>query len=214
MSLYDKMMKDKQTRWKKITAENIDLDYCEQFLTSIEASSLLEYMEKNITYLNGRLTYVKVFGVYHPIPRQQVAFGDDGVTYKYSGIIIPAQPWPKPLLELKNKISFEQKIDYNFVLVNRYKNGDDYMGEHKDDEPELDKMVPIASLSLGQSRKFVFKHRDVKKKLRKIDNINFHLHHGSLLFMNWPTNEYWYHSLPKEKAATKVRINLTFRKIK
>lgn len=122
MSLYDKLMNNKLTRWKKITAENLDIDYCEHFLTSTEASVLFEYMENNITYLNGRLTAVKVFGVYHPIPRQQVAFGDDGVTYKYSGTVIPAQPWPKPLLELRNKISVERKIDYNFVLVNRYDN--------------------------------------------------------------------------------------------
>lgn len=88
------------------------------------------------------------------------------------------------------------------------------MGEHKDDEIELDKTVPIASVSLGQSRKFVFKHRDVKNKIRQVDLVKLDLHHGSLLVMNWPTNEYWYHSIPKEKKATNIRLNFTFRKIK
>lgn len=38
------------------------------------------------------------------------------------------------------------------------------MGEHKDNEPELDPNTPIASLSLGQNRDFVFRHGDCRKK--------------------------------------------------
>lgn len=45
----------------------------------------------------------------------------------------------------------------------RYKNGTDYIAEHRDDEKDLDPVVPIASLSLGQARDFVFKHRDARK---------------------------------------------------
>lgn len=74
--------------------------------------------------------------------------------------------------------------------------------------------MPIASLSLGQTRKFVLKHIDVRKKTREIELVKLDLHHGSLLMMNWPTNEYWYHSIPKEKKATDIRLNFTFRKIK
>jgi len=88
------------------------------------------------------------------------------------------------------------------------------MGEHRDDEKELDKTVPIASVSLGQTRKFVLKHIDVRKKKRQIELVKLDLCHGSLLMMNWPTNKYWYHSIPKEKKATNVRLNFTFRKIK
>lgn len=88
------------------------------------------------------------------------------------------------------------------------------MGEHKDDEIELDKTVPIASVSLGQTRKFVLKHSDTKNKIRQVDLVKLDLHNGSLLIMNSPTNEYWYHSIPKEKKATNIRLNFTFRKIK
>lgn len=45
----------------------------------------------------------------------------------------------------------------------RYRNGTDHMGEHRDNEPELDPTVPIASISLGQERTFVLKHRDARK---------------------------------------------------
>lgn len=39
------------------------------------------------------------------------------------------------------------------------------------------------------------------------------LEHGSLLLMNPPTNQVWYHSLPPRKACPGVRVNLTFRRM-
>lgn len=97
----------------------------------------------------------------------------------------------------------------------RYKDGFDYIGEHKDDEKDLMKGCPIASLSLGQPRDFIFRHQDSRGKnaCRKIEPVNIELEHGSLLLMNHPTNQFWYHSLPQRKKLKNVRINLTFRKI-
>lgn len=119
-TLYEKLMKNKrQSEWEKIVAENLDLDYYHRFLTAVDATALMDYLEHNVHYLDGRLAQVKVFGHYYPIPRQQVAFGDNGVSYKFSGTIVQAQPWPTPLLELKNKIYSTQGVDYNFVLVNK-----------------------------------------------------------------------------------------------
>jgi alkylated DNA repair dioxygenase AlkB len=72
---------------------------------------------------------------------------------------------------------------------------------------------PIASVSFGQAREFVLKHADSRGKLakRKINPIKIELHHGCLMMMNYPTNVYWYHSLPPRKKASGTRINLTFR---
>ena len=99
------------------------------------------------------------------------------------------------------------------LLLSRYKDGNEYMGEHKDDEKDLDPHAPIASLSLGQARDFYFKHQDTrgKKASRKIDKVNLVLESGSLLMMNHPTNSFWYHALPKRMKVTGARINLTFR---
>ncbi|XP_069975758.1 DNA oxidative demethylase ALKBH2 [Penaeus vannamei] len=88
------------------------------------------------------------------------------------------------------------------------------MGEHKDDEKDLDHNTPIASLSLGQSRDFYFRHQDARPpKSMKIEKVSLLLEHGSLLLMNPPTNNFWYHALPPRKSAGGLRINLTFRKI-
>ena len=89
------------------------------------------------------------------------------------------------------------------------------MGEHRDDEDDLVEGHPIASLSLGQPRDFIFRHAESRGKnaKRKIDPVTVELQHGSLLMMNGPTNKYWYHSLPQRKRLINVRINMTFRKM-
>lgn len=100
-------------------------------------------------------------------------------------------------------------------LFHRYKDGRDHMGEHRDDEKELDPACPIASVSLGAVRDFVFRHRDARggAKRRHIAPVTVELGHGSLLLMNPPTNKYWYHSLPVRLKVRTPRINLTFRRI-
>lgn len=88
------------------------------------------------------------------------------------------------------------------------------MGYHRDDEGELDKLAPIASLSLGQTRDFVFQHADARRSKphkQDVPVLKLALNHGSLLMMNPPTNRHWYHALPKRKNSPGVRINLTFR---
>ena len=89
------------------------------------------------------------------------------------------------------------------------------MGEHRDDEKDLVAGYPIASLSLGQPRDFIFKHADCmgKDATRKIDPVKIELENGSLLLMKHPTNIYWYHSLPPRKRLKDIRINMTFRKM-
>lgn len=145
----------------------------------------------------------------------QVSYGDSGLTYKFSGNRIPALTWPPVILKLKRLVEKASGFDYNFVLINRYRDGNDYMGEHRDDEEEIDEQIPIASLSLGASRDFLFKHRDCKRKdsRRQIPVVKKVLETGSLLLMKYPTNVYWYHSLPKRASCKSVRINLTFRKM-
>ncbi|XP_066253048.1 DNA oxidative demethylase ALKBH2-like [Euwallacea similis] len=204
-----------ELQWKELTAENLNITYSILLSQSL-ANTLMEELEKYIHYYSGDLTKVKIFGKWHQIPRQQVAYGDQGLKYTFSGTTIAAKPWFPVLTTVKELVEKVSNQSYNFVLINRYKNGNDHIGEHRDDEKELDKHTPIASLSLGQERTFVLKHRDARLKgklYRKIASVKIQLEHGSLLLMNYPTNEYWYHSLPQRRNCPGVRINLTFRKI-
>ncbi|XP_073944504.1 DNA oxidative demethylase ALKBH2-like [Choristoneura fumiferana] len=202
--------------WKTIRKEGLNVDYAVA-IPRIIANGILKELEKTLEYFTGDLSKITVFGKVHPLPRQQVAYGDAGVTYRYSGKTIPALPWPAPVLALRDFLETIKGIKYEFVLVNKYRNGNDHMGEHRDNEPELDPDYPIASISFGQERPFVLKHKDARKAgpdKKPIPPVKIDLEHGSILFMNPPTNEIWYHSLPTRKKLLGVRINLTFRKMR
>ncbi|KAI4462154.1 alpha-ketoglutarate-dependent dioxygenase alkb 2 [Holotrichia oblita] len=205
----------KKVEWRKTAAEGLDVDYALLLPRSL-ADELMSRLQQEVEYFDGELSKVKVFDKWHQIPRQQVAYGDVGMSYKFSGITAPAKPWLPSLRSIRDLISEITGNYFNFVLINRYRNGSDHIGEHRDNEADLDHNSPIASLSLGQQRTFILKHADVRKKgdkKRNIPLVKFELQHGSLLMMNPPTNKFWYHSVPPRKNAPGVRINLTFRKL-
>ena len=202
-------------QWKQITSVNLNLDYV-QFFSKTEADALFQEAEKVIEYNTDSKVFV--YGKWHKVPRKQAAYGDPGLTYTFSGATVAAQPWSNaPFLKCVADLisSLPGGHQFNFVLVNRYNDGNDHMGEHRDDEADLVPKSSIASLSLGQARDFVFRHKDARGSgaKRKIDPVKIELSHGSLLIMNHPTNVYWFHSLPVRKKAICPRINFTFRQM-
>lgn len=169
-------------------------------------------------YLDASKNEVKIMGRVHKIPRRQAAFGDPGLSYSFSGVTVPANPWIPVLEWIRDALVERLDEKFNFVLVNRYKDGRDHIGEHRDDEKDLVERSSIAGVSFGQERDFVFKHRDARCKdearRRDIPCKTVLLKHGSLVVMKYPTNTYWYHSIPMRKTATRARISLTFRVMK
>ena len=117
-------------------------------------------------------------------------------------------PWIPAILEIKDKIELLAGVTFNGVLLNLYRDGRDSMEWHSDDEKELGKGSVIASVSLGATRRFVFRRRDnntIKQELN--------LAHGDLLIMRGETQQYWQHQVPKTAKKVGPRINLTFRLI-
>ena len=143
-----------------------------------------------------------VFG--HMQPRLTASYGDQGVTYRYSGTENVALPWTPTLLEIKLRIEAVEGR-YNYCLLNRYRSGQDSMGMHADDEPEMANV--IGSLSLGATRTFRIKHNKTK------ETRSFTVDHGTLIIMAGTTQQFWKHEIPKTKENVGERINLTFRKI-
>ncbi len=144
-----------------------------------------------------------VFG--HMQPRLIASYGESGIVYRYSGRDNVALPWTPTLLEIKSKIEAIQG-DYNYCLLNLYRNGQDSMGMHADDEPEMGNV--IGSLSLGATRIFRIKHNKTKEKM------DFEVSHGTLIIMAGTMQQFWKHEIPKTKESVGERINLTFRKIR
>lgn len=153
---------------------------------------------------------IRMHGKLIPIPRLQVWMGDDKTDYRYSGKIFSPEPWHPIIFAIKQKIESLTSCKYNSVLCNLYRNGQDSVSWHADDEPELCKETPIASFSLGALRRFDLKHK-VKPALEKV---HIPLEHNTLLVMSPEIQNHWQHQLPKTKKVLEPRINLTFRKVR
>ena len=151
--------------------------------------------------------FIKIFGKSHQIPRLQAWYAEDGIEYKYSGKKLQRHNWNETLIDIKEEIESITSFKFNSVLANLYRNGDDSMGLHSDDEKELGINPVIASLSLGESRDIHFKHKNIKTSL-DIPQTN-----GQLIVMYGQTQKYWKHEIKKTKKFKKPRINLTFRNI-
>lgn len=210
--LSDVRMNPEPLVMRKIRREGLDLDYI-NFFGKTTADYVFRRLESEVEYFTGDLLKIRVYGKWRTIPRKQVSYGDKGMSYAFSGTRLPAKPWTPLLRHLRDLVANQTGHHYNFVLVNRYKDGSDHIGEHRDYEKDLDHTAPIASLSFGQPRDFVLKHGDARRKVRHVEPVKICLEHGSLLLMNPPTNRYWYHSLPPRKAAAGPRVNLTFRRL-
>ena len=141
-----------------------------------------------------------VFG--HLQPRLTASYGDEGLTYFYSGTENKALLWTPTLLEIKQRIEAVQGR-YNYCLLNCYRSGLDSVGMHADNEPGMGNV--IASLSLGATRSFRIKHNKSK------ETRSFELANGTLLIMAGTMQQFWKHEVPKTAQDVGERINLTFR---
>ncbi|XP_055462493.1 DNA oxidative demethylase ALKBH2 [Psammomys obesus] len=200
--------------WQHLRAEGLNCDYTVLFGRA-EADEIFRELEQEVEYFTGALAKVQVFGKWHSVPRKQAAYGDAGLTYTFSGLTLTPKPWIPVLERIRDRVCRATGQTFNFVFINRYKDGCDHIGEHRDDEKELAPGSPIASVSFGACRDFLFRHRDSrgKRPRRTVEVVRLQLAHGSLLMMNYPTNTYWYHSLPIRKKVLASRVNLTFRKV-
>ena len=127
----------------------------------------------------------------------------------YPGTVLEPVPWTGMLSSLRDAVEQAAGGRFNSVLLNYYRDGNDAMGLHADDEPELGPAPVIASLSLGATRTLYFRHRT----RRDLATFNLPLPSGSLLVMRGTTQQYWKHGLRRVSRPCGPRVNLTFRRI-
>ncbi len=166
-------------------------------------------MQRLVAEAEWRSEAVVVWGRKVPQPRLIAWYGDAGRAYAYSGIRLRPSPWTPLLLDIKARIEEATGAAFNSVLLNYYRDNCDSIGFHSDDEPELGERPVIASLSLGEERTFVLRH----KRSKETAPMRLRLPSGSLLLMAGDTQHCWRHGIPKESRPRSPRINLTFRKI-
>ena len=116
-------------------------------------------------------------------------------------------PWTTTVSDIRKRVSLTANATFNSVLANLYRNGDDAMGWHSDDEPCNGPEPIIASVSFGATRRFDFRHRVTKQK------VSVFLPHGSLLIMAGRSQDQWQHQIARTTRVSEPRINLTFRNV-
>jgi len=152
---------------------------------------------------------VHLHGHSYPVPRLLAWYGDPGASYRYSGLTHPSLPWTSLLTEIRERVQSAVGQPLNGVLLNYYRDGQDSMGWHSDDEAELGRNPLVASLNLGGTRRF-----DLRRKGQTRIEHSLELSHGSLLVMAGATQHHWQHQVAKTRKACAPRLNLTFRLIR
>lgn len=153
---------------------------------------------------------LRLFGREHPIPRRQVWMGGPEARYRYSGRDFQPEAWHPAVAAIRDAVierlaAAGWAARFNSVLLNRYAGGEERMGWHSDDEPELGADPLIAAVSLGAERplRFRWKHREVAA-------FNAWLPHDSLLLMGPGVQRRLQHALLPRRLEG-LRISLTFR---
>lgn len=168
----------------RIVVPNGELIYIERFFSKKISDRSIEYFLENdtvdwrtarwkeltqeqlqnigFTNILWKQDNIKLYGKSMPLPRLTAWYGDSGRSYKYAGIKSEPNEWNKGLLYLKEEIERFANIKFNSVLLNWYRDGEDYLNWHADDERELGVNPVIGSVNFGETRDFLLR-RNVDK---------------------------------------------------
>lgn len=179
----------------------------------------------NTLYPKEEEQKVMMYGKLVDIPRKQVLLGHDyafaGHTTKKKDLALP----PPYLDDLQKRICEHCQVQFNGTVVNFYKNGEDYIGAHRDKTSQLvDCGSSIASLSLGASRIFRLTKggcRQPHHSRRHETVLEMELTHGMLIMMKGKNfQKLFKHEILKQKddpslpAEKRRRISITMREFR
>lgn len=190
----------------RVNIPDAALSIYRQAFSATEADS---YLNSLVDTTPWRHDNIKIHGKTFPLPRLQTWYAHAGATLRYSGMRIKPLAWTNELLSIGDRVEALTGLRFDGVLVNLYRDGNDSVGWHSDNEVEFGPDPVIASVSFGATRDFVLKHL-FKVELKPVKCA---LTHGSLLVMGHGVQTHWQHQLPKRKRVTEPRVNLTFRNI-
>lgn len=191
----------KNRHWERVDrAEGVWI--CRKFFDHGESSALVDHLIAGVPWRQDK---INLYGKTHDLPRLQQWYGDPNRVYTWSGITMIPLSWPPDLLKIRDRVQAATGRRFNSVLMNYYRNGNDCVSWHSDDERGLGPLPFIASLSVGADRDFLLRRKGADEVVK------VSLEGGSLLVMTEGIQETWQHSLPRRKRVMGPRVNLTFR---
>lgn len=193
-------------KFDPISIPDADVSILHSMETPIPYDQMLHKLMSDTIW---RQENVRIYGKEYQQPRLVSLYGDSGMQYDYSGISLRPLPWTDLLREIKRRIEDCTDATFNAVFLNLYRDHNDSMGFHSDDERELGQNPVIASLTFGATRTFLLKHK-FKKELPLV---KVPLESGTVLLMRGATQHNWKHGINKQTTPCGPRVNLTFRTI-
>ena len=192
-----------------------DSMYFETIWSVDVADRLLAALRNEVLYVPRSSMTFAIFGKTFQLPRDKAFQGDvaaDGSypLYRYGGKSYPTvQRWTSTVRAIRDALTVAMGQYCNHVVINRYRDGADHIGLHRDKDGDFVEGTSVLTVSLGGSRRFVLKHADGATE-------SMSLEHGSLFVLGSETNKAgeWKHSIAKTAGAVEERISLTFRSIK
>jgi alkylated DNA repair dioxygenase AlkB len=175
------------------------LDYRPGLLNAAESAFI---MNKLIHETSFKQPVQKMYEKEIITPRLMAWYGDAG--NKISDI----SPWTSELLMIKSKVELIAEMEFNCVLLNYYRDGNDSVAWHSDKESVPGRKTTVASVSFGQVRSF-----DIRNKQNRSEKYSIKLENGSFLLMKSGLQDGWEHRIAKSTRPMKARLNLTFRLI-
>ncbi|QQL50753.1 alpha-ketoglutarate-dependent dioxygenase AlkB family protein [Mucilaginibacter ginkgonis] len=179
------------------------LDYLPGFITAGESADLLQHLINTSPWTQRS---VIMYGKAVLTPRLTAWFGDRNIDPVFNGDGLAPHDWTPELLSLKERVEVESGIEFNSVLLNYYRDGNDSVSWHDDRDGLEGRNKFVVSLSLGATRSF-----DIRRKDDHAIKYSIPLESGSYLFMKNDFQKDWQHRIAKSVNIIKPRINLTFR---
>ncbi len=176
-----------------LVSERGDVTYFPEYLGASEATALLDELRATTRFAaDSRMMYGRRVAV----PRETAARGDG-----------MSQPWTPRLSAVRGRLEIQLGTSFEYVFVNRYRDGRDSVAWHGDHDEDPRKIV--GSLSLGATREFDLRPQresDLRRRTISVD-----VAHGDLIVMAGETQRNWEHRVRKNPCVHEERINLTFR---
>lgn len=184
--------------------------------------SLFEPHEENYDLLIGKFTFlpneketlfnlplqirpeISIMGRTVRQNRDVQFFSDEVDHYFYSGREAKSQPLTNELRSVMNRVNSIFSDHYNGILVNRYNDGTQTIGKHRDAERDLGKNG-VVSISLGATR--TFRIRDASGGIV----LDYPVEDEDIMIMAGDFQSYFTHEVIADKKVKEPRVSLTFR---
>jgi len=207
--------------WNLLT--KLDLATVHYLPKAVSETQCQEWLKQlNQTFVDlFKPTYVTVWNQTFEERRRVLGFSREDKSYVYSGKEVTPllfRDYPiiddiltKVMKSVRTLKEYQNLEDPDFIIMNWYRDGKDYISPHSDDETSISQNRPIVSLSLGATRTFAF-YPKTGKTTTRVDALN--LTSGSICIMGKGCQTHYKHGIPESKRVKEARWNLTFRWMK